>query len=406
MLNPKRWLSGLVVLALAAVPVMAGNNGAKAGNENAVNANSAGARPVAASANNSATPSPTSAGSDASIAALLGVLVMKGVLTPTEANAIQNAAPTAQFQALVETLAQKGIVSPQELSAISAAKPYAQPAAPAAMALATQAAQPAAPAPAQKKPEGPTVVAAVVPMRVLPLDPPVKDGLLPSFKAGAVRVTPYGFIKVTAVHDSSDPDGDDFPYPGIFLNSSSVFSTGPTPNPSFHLKARASRFGASFEWPDLSKRLTLTGKVEGDFEGGFTEVDNADVSSIRNPTPRLRLAYARLDYAASETLDVFFEAGQNWTLFGSSALPNILETTFLGAYSGDIWERTPQFRFGLVQKLGGERNFKFSPEFAIMMPSSGQIYKLNGTLGGFEAQIGEAERQGADSDRPESLRHN
>ncbi len=141
--------------------------------------------------------------------------------------------------------------------------------------------------------------------------------------------------------------------------------------------------------------------MEGDLEGGFTEVDNADVSSIRNPTPRLRLAYVRLDYAAGEKSDVFFEGGQNWSLFGSSALPNILETTFLGAYSGDVWERTPQFRFGLVQKLGGERNFKFSPEFALMMPSTGQIYKLNGTVGGFEAQIGEAERQGADSGRPE-----
>ena len=131
-------------------------------------------------------------------------------------------------------------------------------------------------------------------------------------------------------------------------------------------------------------------------------MDNADVSSIRNPSPRLRLAYVRLDYAASEQSDVFFEAGQDWTIFGSSALPNILETTFLGAYSGDVWERAPQLRFGLVQKLGSSsRNFKFSPEFAIMMPSTGQIYKLNGTLGGFEAQIGEGERQGADSGRPE-----
>jgi len=58
-------------------------------------------------------------------------------------------------------------------------------------------------------------------------------------------------------------------------------------------------------------------------------------------------------------------------------------------------------RFGLVQKLGGDRNFKFSPEVALMMPSTGQIYKLNNTLGGFEAQIGEGERQGADSGRPE-----
>src|SRR5208282_5094368 len=136
--------------------------------------------------------------------------------------------------------------------------------------------------------------------------------------------------------------------------------TGPTQDPSFHLKVRSSRFGSNFEWPDASNHLTLTGKVEGDFEGGFTEVDNADVSSIRNPQPRLRLAYARLDYAGSDATDVFFEAGQDWTLFGSGALPNILETTFLGAYSGDVYERSPQFRFGLVQKLAGDRNFKIS----------------------------------------------
>ena len=36
-----------------------------------------------------------------------------------------------------------------------------------------------------------------------------------------------------------------------------------------------------------------------------------------------------------------------------------------------------------------------------MMPSSGQIYKLNNAMGGFEAQIGEGEREGADSGRPE-----
>lgn len=257
------------------------------------------------------------------------------------------------------------------------------------------------PGPAEKKPAPPTVVPAIAPLRVLPLDPPVKEGLIPGFKLGAVKVAPFGFIKATVARDSSAPNGDDFPFPGIFLNSSSPFSTGPTNDPSFHLKARASRFGASFEWPDLSKRLTLTGKVEGDFEGGFTEVDNADVSSIRNPTPRLRLAYVRLDYATSEKSDVFFEGGQNWTLFGSSALPNLLETTFLGAFSGDIWERAPQMRFGLVQKLGDNRSFKISPEFAIMMPSTGQIYKLNNTLPGFEAQIGEGERQGADSGRPE-----
>ena len=394
----KQFLSSLLVLAITASPAMAGSNETKTGSESA--ANTTPAEVTAGPAPNLILPA-----GEANITALLGVLVMKGVLAPNEANAIGNAAPSAQFQALVEALSRKGVVNAADLSAIAEAKPVAHPATaagPVAMALSTQTSQPVAQNPPETKPASPSVVAAIAPLRVLPIDAPVKDGLIPAFKVGAVKVTPYGFIKATLVRDSSSPNGDDFPFPGIFLNSSSPFNTGPTTDASLHIKARSTRFGSSFEWPDISKKLTLTGKVEGDFEGNFSEVDNADVSSIRNPSPRLRLAYVRLDYAASEQSDVFFEAGQDWTIFGSSALPNILETTFLGAYSGDVWERAPQMRFGLIQKLGSSsRNFKFSPEFAIMMPSTGQIYKLNGTLGGFEAQIGEGERQGADSGRPE-----
>ena len=426
----KKQLLSMFLIMVAALPVMAGNNEAKTSNESSSAVSSAEATSGAASPspypspNPAPTPAPTpnpspsltplSPGGDANVTALLGVLVMKGVLAPSEANSIRNATPTAQFQALIEALTRKGIVTAADFSGPAHSEPStftagATPAPEAAIssslvAMTQSQSVPQAPSNAQvpeREKALPPVIPGVAPLRVLPVDAPVKDGLLPSFKAGAVRITPYGFVKVTMVHDSSDPNGDDFPYPGIFLNSSDVLSTGPTRDPSFHVKARSSRFGANFEWPDVSKRLTLTGKVEGDFEGGFTEVDNADVSSIRNPQPRLRLAYARLDYAAGERSDVFFEAGQNWSLFGSGALPNILETTFFGAYSGNIWERTPQFRFGLVQKLGGDRNFKLSPEFAIMMPSSGEIYKLNGTLGGFEAQIGEGEREGADSDRPE-----
>ncbi len=55
--------------------------------------------------------------------------------------------------------------------------------------------------------------------------------------------------------------------------------------------------------------------------------------------------------------------------------------------------------FGAVRKLGGDRNFKISPAFAMMMPSSGQIEKL-GTLG-LQGQIGQGEREGADSGKPE-----
>lgn len=410
----KLWICIPLLVAVSVVPVLAGTKDATDTKTPAeTTANPASGNPVAQPAA-AANPNINPAAGSANVTALLGVLVMKGVLAPAEANAIRDAAPDAEFQLLVEALARKGLVSAADLSAAATPAPAAQPAAPPApvptpspapapLALAvTAAAQ--APAAKEAKPAGPVFVPAVAPLRVLPLDPPVKDGLIPGFKVGAVKVTPYGFIKATVVRDSSDPDGDDFPYPGIFLQSSNALSTGPTNDPSFHIKARSSRFGSNFEWPDISGRLTLTGKVEGDFEGGFTEVDNADVSSIRNPQPRLRLAYVRLDYAATDRTDLFFEGGQDWSLFGSSAVANLLETTFFGAYSGNIWERTPQFRFGMVQKLGtSDRNFKFSPEFAIMMPSTGEIMKLNGVngLGGFEAQIGEAERQGADSGRPE-----
>jgi hypothetical protein len=408
MLTLKKSLSALLMLAVSVSPALAENNEAKS-----ANATSSPTTGEAAAAPAGAAASLPSASSEANVTALLGVLVMKGVLAPSEANSIRAGSPEKQFQELVEALARKGVLSAADLSAAAPARPApttsvaAAEAAPLAVSAVSQPQrQDVAQNPPQQKPAAPGVVPAIVPLRLLAVDPPVKDGLIPGFKVGPVKVTPYGFIKATVVHDTSDPNGDDFPFPGIFLNSSSVLSTGPTEDPSFHIKARSSRFGSSFEWPDISKNLTLTGKVEGDFEGGFTEVDNADVSSVRNPQPRLRLAYVRLDYAANEKTDVFFEGGQNWSLFGSGAVANILETTFFGAYSGNIWERTPQFRFGLVQNLGGDRKFKLSPEFALMMPSSAEIYKLQGGpgangLGGFEAQIGEGEREGADSGRPE-----
>ena len=101
MLKVRSWLSSLLVLAIMAVPAMAGNNDAKTANDNAVNAASADPSPAAASPNPSPTPSPSPSPSltstttnDSNVTALLGVLVMKGVLAPSEANAIRSASPT------------------------------------------------------------------------------------------------------------------------------------------------------------------------------------------------------------------------------------------------------------------------------------------------------------------------
>ena len=410
MLTLKQLLSSLLVLAIAASPVMAGSNDAKtaSGNTaNAANTTSAEATPPAAS------PNLSSSAADANVTALLGVLVMKGVLAPNEADAIRNAAPTAQFQALVDALARKGVVSAADLSA--ATNPAAQPSTPAAAPAAvreTVSASASSPEPALASeaaatapptPPPPAVVPAIAPVRVFPVDAPKTGGLL-GLKVGPVTLAPYGFVKATVVHDSSDPDGDDFPFPGIWLNAgpNSTFNTGPTEDPEVHVKARSTRFGLNSEWPDISKNLTLTGKIEGDFEGNFSEVDNRDVSSIRSNEPQLRLAFVRLDYHASENTDIFFIGGQDWTLFGSGALMNIVETTFNGAFWGNIWERSPQLRGGFIQTLDKEHNVNLEGQFGVMMPSTGQILKLGDAAGnGLAAQLGQGEREGADADRPE-----
>ena len=408
MRNLKVWLSGLVVLAIASLPVFAQNNNAGR-NENAPSA--AGAQAGTAAAPPTATPSPdpkpASATSTVSVAALLEALLKKGVLTPSEANDLRNAAPETELQLLVEALTRKGVLSASDYSVIAA------PAVGPAHTLAPQAVPVQQPELVVLKPVVPPVVPAIVPVRALAFEPPQSGGLA-GLKLGPVTFTPYGFIKATAEQDSSSPNGDDFPIPaGLMLLPGS--NTGPNADPEFHMKARQSRIGINLEWPAISKKLVLTGRFEADFEGNFNESDNADVTSIRNPNLRLRLAYARLDYRATGRTSLFFVGGQDWTLFGSKAMPNMLDTTWNAADYGVIYNRSPQFRFGVVQKLGGSsRNFKLSPEFAIMMPSSGQVEKLTfctlaaldcppavSPSAGFMSQVGEAERQGADSDRPE-----
>jgi hypothetical protein len=245
-------------------------------------------------------------------------------------------------------------------------------------------AAPAAPAP----PIAPAVIAAIAPVRALPVGAMPRDTAKPGFTLGPVSVTPYGFLKATFIHDSSSPDGDDFPLPGFLTD------TGPTAAPEFHIKARSSRIGTNLLWADPSSRLTLTGKIEIDFEGNFSRADNRNLSSIRSSMPSIRLAYGRIDYRVGEhdTFSALF--GQDWTPFGSSTLPPILETTGYGIGFGGLWERDPQMRFGWTHDFG---RFRLLPEFAVVLPASGETPAATDLID----QLGYGERQGADSDRPD-----
>src|SRR5579875_2731990 len=376
------------------------------------------ANTAAAAATTPAAATPSSPGVGAGTmtnSTLVDLLVKKGILSPAEAANLRNVSGSAGMEQLLLLLKEKGVVSDSEADEIktSAAEVESDHSMIDTESTPMQANLTSGQTP-QKKPEatGPSVIPAIAPVRVLPIGPPVKASLGPlaiKLPSGAI-IAPYGFIKSTANYQSSDAHGDDFPIPG-FLNS----DTGPNPNPAFHLKARSTRFGSKFEWPDASKNVTITGQIEADFEGNFSAVDNRNISSYRSNAVQLRLAFGRIDWTARPNTDLFFEAGQDWTIFGSSAMMNLLETTFFGAFFGNTYERAPQFRLGMVQKLGGSRDFKLSPEFALMAPLEGDLPADVvtcdvATLGvpttcsfinGLHNQLGYGERQGADNARPE-----
>ena len=370
--------------------------------------------------NAAASAAPTNSGANVGTGAalnptLVDLLVKKGILTTSEAKSLGNVSGSAGMQQLLLLLKAKGVVNDSEAAELkSAADADTLHSLVDTESGPTQGASLVSGQAVQAKPAGPTgptVIAAIAPIRVLPIDAPVKEGLMPGIKLGSGAVImPYGFIKATTAYDSSQPRGDDFPLPG-FLNA----DTGPNNNAEYHLKARSTRFGSRFEWPDISKNVTVTGQVEADFEGNFSRADNRNVSTYRSNAVQLRLAFGRIDWNVRPNTDIFFEAGQDWTIFGSSTMMNLFETTFFGAYWGNIYERAPQMRLGFIQKLGGSRNWKFSPEFAIMTPLEGNdpadsvtctVTKLDSPttctfVNGLANQLGYGERQGQDNAKPE-----
>src|ERR1039458_7303833 len=140
---------------------------------------------------------------------LVDLLVKKGILTTAEANSLRSMPGSAGMQQLLLLLKAKGVVNDSEAAELKSAADadtlhslvdtesgptqYAS--------LTTPGAGQAA---APKEAPAPVVIPAIAPVRVLSLDPPIKDGLAPALKLGAVRMTPYGFIKATAAYDSLD----------------------------------------------------------------------------------------------------------------------------------------------------------------------------------------------------------
>jgi hypothetical protein len=222
-------------------------------------------------------------------------------------------------------------------------------------------------APTGPPPQETKVIPAVVPLRVLPIDVPKQGGLIPDIKLGSgANMKLYGFFKASAVSDTASSGGptfgsQDFPLPLLLAD------TGPTSDPQVHIKARSFRIGSQFEWVPKNSNIVVTGRVEADYEGDFTNQNSVNISSPRNGQLRTRLAWARLDTKLGGSLPWFAEFGQDWTLY-SSTLPSLFETTGTAISMGALWERAPMFRTGVQFHSGG---LKVQPEFAIVLPVAG-----------------------------------
>src|SRR6266571_3613462 len=306
---------------------------------------------------------------------LVRVLQAKGILTAEEVAQISQASSTGDAdQQLAKLLLMKGVISQAD---------YDQTVGTPGMMNASNAgtSSPTAIAavyrvpvnngmgvtPTGPPPQEPKVVPAVAPLRVLPIDVPKQGGLIPDIKLGSgANMKLYGFFKASAVSDTVSSGGpnfgsQDFPLPLLLAD------TGPTSDPQVHIKARSFRIGSQFEWVPKNSNIVVTGRVEADYEGDFTNQNSVNISSPRNGQLRTRLAWARLDTKLGGSLPWFAEFGQDWTLY-SSTLPTLFESTGTAISMGSLWERAPMFRTGVQFHSG---NLKVQPEFAIVLPVAG-----------------------------------
>lgn len=170
---------------------------------------------------------------------LIQVLLKKGVLSAEEARLIAtSASPAERRDRLAALLRDKGIISADEFETVRTDANVATPGpgilnADYKAELSTKVAPLPQPSPA--------AIAAIAPVRLLGIEAPKREGLIPDIKLGTgARLKPYGIFKTSFIHDSSSPQGNDFPLPLL------ASDTGPNNSPEFHVRARRNTGVPSF----------------------------------------------------------------------------------------------------------------------------------------------------------------
>ncbi len=221
------------------------------------------------------------------------------------------------------------------------------------------AAPPAAPALAQPAPA--------------PAAPAPSPYAAPAEKPAGPRVTPYGFVLLDAFWDS-----------GPFVNKDNANQVKVTPAPgtaayadpggAFIASARGTRIGLRLDGLDSGiLQAKLSGVVEFDFKGGQFGTNSAGWNAF---VPRLRLAYARADWATDAGL-IHVTAGQDWGLL-LNVNPNTVTYGVDPAFvqSGNLYRRTPQVTVGWDSAPGA---FGISVAAGVLSPADVDTQGQTGT---------------------------
>jgi hypothetical protein len=322
-----------------------------------------------------ASPAPAQGQDKQATPPLVQLLQSKGILSPDEAAQLSQAGSADEANArLAQLLVAKGLISQDDYNhTVATAEPVRDTASGGHYENALfHFSKNSTPPPATSDmftfgaPAEGGIIPAVAPVRLLPIDPPTPTGVGDIKLGSGATLTPFGFIKATAIYDSTNSGGgtfgsNDFPLPLL------LGDTGPDSGSQFRVKARSTRFGTNFYWPSPNRDLVMTGKIEMDFEGDYTVVNNRNVSSLRSSQVSFRQAWVRMDTHIG-SLPVFAEFGQDWTLLASSTMPDILETTQVMAFFGNMYERLPQIKGGIQFHKG---DFKIQTEAAVLTSAFG-----------------------------------
>ena len=157
-----------------------------------------------------------------------------------------------------------------------------------------------------------------------------------------VQVTPYGYIKFDAIHDSSRTA---FGEVGAWVMPETAIGGGER---ELTFSAREARLGLNLVAPE-TRGVKTTGRIEADFY--------EEIATPNKYAPRLRLAYVDLAWENGWSL----RFGQDWDTYVSFH-PDMVDASAL-AYQGHLYNRHPQVRVTKDVKLG--ENTTLTTKFAV-----------------------------------------